>query len=167
METLPVWLIPALTLVVGVVIGAILARILQASSPQGAQQQLKELQERFDSYQSEVVNNFGVTAELINKLSQSYQEVQEHMQHSAERLATDEKSRELLLACLGQQGHIQISPPDVEPVTDDEPEPQAAAEPAPKASAEPEQEAVEPPKDYAPKTEGEPGMLDENYGLKK
>lgn len=171
MESLPVWLIPTITLVGGILIGVILARILQASSPQGAQQQLKELQERFDSYQKEVVSNFGVTAELFNKFNQSYQDVQEHLQHSAERLATDEKSRELLLAYLDQSGHLQISPPDVEPPQpeeDEQPE-QAASEEQPSAQEAPEQQEqdVEPPKDYAPKQEGEPGTLDENFGLKK
>ncbi len=161
MDSLPIWLIPALTLVGGIIIGVILARILQASSPQGAQKQLQELQERFDSYQSEVVSNFGVTAELINKLNQSYQEVQDHLQHSAERLATDDASREQLLACLTHTAQVQISPPDVEP------EPAEDGPDTNQTATQEQADEPEPPRDYAPKAEGEPGMLDENYGLKK
>ena len=185
MESLPVWLIPALTLVGGVVIGFILARIVQAASPGGAQKQLAELQERFDSYQAEVVDNFGVTAELVNKLSKSYQDVQDHLQHSAERLATDDKTREMLLACLADSSPVQIAaqpepgvavPEDVgadatpavqlPPADEVESEPDSRADEG-SAAGTVQEPSPEPPRDYAPRADGEPGMLDEHYGLKK
>lgn len=147
-NSLPIWLIPTLTLVGGIIIGVILARILQASSPKSTQSQLSDLQERFDSYQHEVITNFSTTAELISKLTQSYQNVQEHMLHSAERLAVDEQSREKLLAFL-TDGTIK------ERIA------------APSQSSKQEELPPEPPKDYAPKAEGEPGTLDENFGKTK
>lgn len=147
-NSLPIWLIPTLTLVGGIVIGVILARILQASSPKSTQSQLSELQERFDSYQTEVIDNFSTTAGLISKLTASYQNVQEHMLHSAERLAVDEQSREKLLACL-TDGSIK------ERIA------------APSQPSKTEELPPEPPRDYAPKTEGEPGTLDENFGKTK
>lgn len=150
-SSLPIWLIPTLTFVVGIVIGVILTRIMQSSSPQSTQSQLNELQERFDTYQTEVVSNFTTTAELINKLTHSYQDVQEHMLHSAERLAVDEPSRERLLACLTDGA-------SKERIT-------ASAKPAQAEEAAPTPQ--EPPKDYAPKAEGEPGTLDENFGHTK
>ena len=99
-QSLPVWLIPALTLVGGIVIGVILARVLQRTAPGKTQHQLDELQERFDSYQSEVVTHFNTTASLVKKLTQNYHDVQEHLSNGAERLALDEVSRERLLASL-------------------------------------------------------------------
>lgn len=154
-NSLPVWLIPALSLTGGVIIGFILARILGSSSPQSSQKQLQELQDRFESYQSEVVNHFGVTAELVQTLNESHQKVQEHMLHSAERLALDEQSRERLLACLTDpSAKERLSAP--------------AQSDTQQARAEPETEpTIEPPKDYAPKPEGEPGTLDENFGREK
>ena len=56
-QSLPIWLIPTLTLVGGVIIGLILARVLQRTSPGQTQRELDELQERFDDYQSEVVTH--------------------------------------------------------------------------------------------------------------
>lgn len=147
-NSLPIWLIPTLTLVGGIIIGVILARILQASSPKSTQSQLSDLQERFDNYQNEVISNFSTTAELISKLTESYQNVQEHMLHSAERLAVDEQSREKLLACL-TDGSVK------ERIS------------APSKSNKKEELPPEPPRDYAPKAEGEPGTLDEDFGKTK
>lgn len=57
-QSLPVWLIPVLTLVGGIIIGLILARVMRRAAPGKTQRQLDDLQERFDSYQSEVVTQF-------------------------------------------------------------------------------------------------------------
>ncbi len=149
-QSLPVWLIPVLTLVGGIIIGVILARVLQRTAPEKTQHQLDELQERFDSYQSEVVTHFNTTASLVKKLTQNYQDVQEHLSTGAERLALDEESRERLLASL----------------VDDEPKaPQRI-----KASKVDDSEfdtTAETPRDYAKKKPGDPGMLEEGYGLKR
>jgi len=120
-----------------------LARLL--SSHRGANsKQFDELQERFDAYQREVVGHFNTTASLVKNLTQSYQEVQEHLSEGANRLATDELTRQRLLAALNDE--------------------------SPSASRErlslPKNES-EAPKDYAPKAVGERGMLDEAYGLQK
>jgi len=146
-QSLPVWLIPTLTLVGGIIIGVILARVLQRTAPGKTQQQLDELQERFDSYQSEVVTHFNTTASLVKKLTQNYQDVQEHLSLGAERLALDEVSRERLLASL-------------------------VAEPKARERIRAPQDSqfdlpTEPPRDYAQKNEGDPSMLAEGYGLKR
>lgn len=149
-NSLPIWLIPTIALFVGVVIGLILARIFQSSSPHSSHKQLKELQERFDSYQTEVVNHFGVTAELVHALQENQQKVQQHMLHSAERLALDEQSRERLLACLTEPSFKE-----------------RLSSPTETAVENLDTSVVEPPKDYAPKPEGELGTLDESFGHKK
>ncbi len=147
-QSLPVWLIPALTLVGGIIIGVILARVLQRTSPGKTQHQLDELQERFDSYQSEVVTHFNTTASLVKKLTQNYQDVQQHLSVGAERLALDEITRERLLASLI-----------------DEPKSRERIK-APLSDSQFDTVA-EPPRDYAQKHQGDPSMLAEGYGLKR
>lgn len=148
-QSLPIWLIPTLTLAGGIIIGLILARVLQRTSPGQTQRELSELQERFDDYQSEVVTHFNTTASLVKKLNKNYQDVQEHLATGADCLALDEPSRESLLAALvGEpQTHERISAP------------QDAEDSTP--------ENIEPPRDYVPKAEGEPGTLSEDYSVKR
>lgn len=142
-HSLLVWLLPTLALVAGVAIGFLVARLLPNAAPNRTQRQLDDIQERFDSYQNEVVTHFNSTATLVQKLTQSYQDVQDHLAEGANRLALDELTRQRLLAALhadsAQAPRERLTPPR-------------------------NQEA---PKDYAPKTPNAPGMLDEHYGLKK
>ncbi|MFJ7884197.1 YhcB family protein [Pseudomonas sp. NPDC096917] len=142
-HSLLIWLLPTLALVAGVAIGFLIARLLPNAAPSRTQRQLDDIQERFDNYQSEVVTHFNSTATLVKKLTQSYQEVQDHLAEGANQLALDEQTRQRLLAAL----HSDAPQPHRERLT-------------PPHSAEP-------PKDYAPKTPDAPGMLDEHYGLKK
>lgn len=142
-HSLLVWLLPTLALVAGVAIGFLLARLLPNAVPNSTQRQLDDIQERFDSYQNEVVTHFNATASLVKKLTQSYQDVQDHLSEGANRLALDEQTRQRLLAALhadsGQAPRERLTPPRDQ----------------------------EPPRDYAPKAPNSPGMLDEHYGLKK
>lgn len=48
------------------------ARLLPNAAPNRTQRQLDDIQERFDSYQNEVVTHFNSTATLVKKLTQSY-----------------------------------------------------------------------------------------------
>jgi uncharacterized membrane-anchored protein YhcB (DUF1043 family) len=143
-HSLLVWLLPTLALVAGVAIGFLIARLLPNAVPNSTQRQLDDIQERFDSYQNEVVTHFNSTASLVKKLTQSYQEVQDHLSEGANRLALDEQTRQRLLAAL-----------------------QADATQTPRERLTPPKGIQEPPRDYAPKAPNSPGMLDEHYGLKK
>ncbi|HEX8586978.1 YhcB family protein [Pseudomonas sp.] len=142
--SLLVWLLPTIALVVGVIVGFFVARALPNAVPNGTQRQLDDVQERFDKYQNEVITHFNSTANLVQKLSQSYHDVQEHLAEGANRLATDDITRQRLLAAL--------HPDALQP---------------PRDRLTPPRTAAEPPKDYAPKSADSPGMLDEHYGLKK
>lgn len=142
-HSLLVWLLPTLALVVGVAIGFLIARVAPNAAPSRTQRQLDNIQERFDSYQNEVVTHFNSTATLVKKLTQSYQEVQDHLAEGANRLALDEQTRQRLIAAL-----------------------HADAAQAPRERLTPPRDQ-EPPRDYAPKAPNSPGMLDEHYGLKK
>nr|WP_218959349.1 DUF1043 family protein [Pseudomonas rustica] len=137
-------MLPTLALVVGVAIGFLIARVAPNAAPSRTQRQLDDIQERFDSYQNEVVTHFNSTAMLVKKLTQSYQEVQDHLAEGANRLALDEQTRQRLMAAL-----------------------HADAAQAPRERLTPPHNNQEPPRDYAPKTPNAPGMLDEHYGLKK
>jgi len=141
-QTVTAWLIPALTLVVGIAVGFLLARLAPNAAPSRTQRQMDEMQARFEAYQNEVVTHFNTTASLVKKLTQSYQDVQEHLSDGANRLALDELTRQRLLATLNSteagEKRERLTPP----------------------------KNYEMPKDYAPKSDG-PGMLDESYGLKK
>nr|WP_218177050.1 DUF1043 family protein [Pseudomonas gingeri] len=136
-------MLPTLALVAGVAIGFLVARLVPSAAPSSTQRQLDDIQERFDSYQNEVVTHFNSTATLVKKLTQSYQEVQEHLAEGANRLALDDLTRQRLLAALhadaAQSPRERLTPP----------------------------RSQEPPRDYAPKAPNAPGMLDEHYGLKK
>ncbi len=99
-QSLTAWLLPALALVAGVAIGFLIARLLPNAAPNKVQRQMDDLQDRFDSYQREVVTHFNTTASLVKKLTQSYQDVQEHLSDGAQRLALDEQTRQRLLAAL-------------------------------------------------------------------
>ncbi|MGY3023651.1 uncharacterized membrane-anchored protein YhcB (DUF1043 family) [Pseudomonas lurida] len=99
-HSLLVWLLPTLALVAGVAIGFLVARLLPNAAPNRTQRQLDDIQERFDSYQNEVVTHFNSTATLVKKLTQSYQEVQDHLADGANRLALDDITRQRLLAAL-------------------------------------------------------------------
>jgi uncharacterized membrane-anchored protein YhcB (DUF1043 family) len=85
------------------------------AAPSRTQRQLDDIQERFDSYQNEVVTHFNSTAMLVKKLTQSYQEVQDHLAEGANRLALDEQTRQRLLAALhadaAQAPRERLTPP--------------------------------------------------------
>ncbi|KJK01667.1 YhcB family protein [Pseudomonas sp. BGr12] len=141
-QSLTTWLLPLLALIVGVGIGFLIARLLPNAAPNKLQRQVDDMQDRFDSYQREVVTHFSTSASLMKKLTQSYQDVQEHLSEGAERLALDEQTKQRLLAAL----HADEYPERRERLT-------------PPANNEA-------PRDYAPKTGDGPGTLDETYGLK-
>ncbi|MBT9109893.1 DUF1043 family protein [Pseudomonas aeruginosa] len=143
-QSLTAWLLPALALVAGVAIGFLIARLLPNAAPNKVQRQMDDLQDRFDSYQREVVTHFNTTASLVKKLTQSYQDVQEHLSDGAQRLALDEQTRQRLLAAL----HADEAYPA-----------ERRERLTPPASGEA-------PKDYAPKSPDSPGTLDATYGLK-
>lgn len=138
-QSFTAWLLPALALVAGVGIGFLLARLLPGAAPTRVQHQLDEMQERFESYQSEVVSHFNTSANLMQKLSQNYQDIQEHLSEGASRLALDELSRQRLLAALSD-----------------------SAQPARERLSSPA--SAEQPKDYAP---GHSGVLSDEPVVKK
>ena len=77
-----------LLIAIGVIIGAALTKILnRGPNPAELQQKLEDTQDQFDSYQKEVGSHFQKTAELVNNLTNSYQEVHQHLSVGAQSLA--------------------------------------------------------------------------------
>lgn len=138
-----IWLLLGLALLAGAGIGFFISRKVQASNPERTQQRLDELQQRFDSYQTNVITHFNTTATLVSKLTQSYQDVQQHLAEGADQLALDEITRQRLLESLRVDTALPASRERLS---------------LPKSN--------EPPKDYAPKDKDQPGTLDETYGLR-
>jgi uncharacterized membrane-anchored protein YhcB (DUF1043 family) len=139
--TITAWLFPIIALAAGIGIGFLAAWLLPRATPGSTQRQLDDLQRRFDTYQSEVVTHFNTTAGLVKKLTQSYQEVQQHLSDGASQLALDELTRQRMLAAVHENDapRERLTPP----------------------------KSIEEPKDYAPKTADVPGMLDEAYDAKR
>ena len=161
-NSIPVWLLPLLSFIVGVIATLLICRMARSNKPAGNEHRFDELQQQFDSYQDEVVAHFSTTAELVNKLTENYQNVQEHLLQSAERLALDEDTRQRLLNSLVDTKALDRPAEDT---AANEAEP--TAPPAAEAETAPAEEVIEPPRDYASKEDGEVGTLDESFGLKK
>lgn len=142
-QSLTAWLLPALALLTGIAIGFLVARLLPNAAPGRTQRQLDDLQDRFNRYQSEVVTHFNTTASLVKRLTQSYQDVQEHLSEGADRLALDEITRQRLLAALQGDDNSNGQRERLTPPANNEM-----------------------PKDYAPKADDSLGTLDESFGLK-
>ena len=142
-QSLTTWLLPAIALLTGIAIGFLIARLLPNAAPGRTQRQLDDLKERFDSYQGEVVNHFNTTANLVKRMTQSYQDVQEHISAGANRLALDERTRQRLMAALNSDDGYSVPRERLTPPANNEM-----------------------PKDYAPKPDDSPGTLDANFGLK-
>ena len=143
-QAITAWLRPVLLLLAGIGIGFLIARMVPGAAPTRTQRQPDEMQERFDTYQSEVVTHFNTTASLVRKLTKSYQEVQEHLSEGADRLATGEMTRQRLLAALHEEERHSKSRDRLRAHT-----------------------STEAPKEYAPKGDDVPGTLSDDFGTIK
>ncbi len=149
-----IWLISIVALVVGAVIGFLMGRSGGNNNrQQELSEQLESTQKELESYKEQVTGHFEKTAALVNNLTQSYQDVHEHLAKGAQGLC--------------QPGAIDMA---LEPQVRNKLEQPSENEEATAAAAEtpaPEAESAEPPRDYAPKNPEEEGTLSETFGLKE
>ena len=139
------WFVGSLAFLGGMLAGALLYHLLAGSKSERGklQNQLDELQNDFKDYQSKVSDHFGTTAHLINKLTDSYRDVHEHMANGAENLCEDEAVKNRLSDALLSSNALLSG----------------------KITKRPK--AVEQPKDYAPKqASDEKGTLSEEFSVK-
>ena len=139
-------IIALITLLVG---GAIGAMVVKSMNPQ-QQQQNKELEQRLHTteeklrdYQQEVTEHFVETSLLVNRLTQSYKEVHEHLASSALKLTNPDISRQLIDAADGK-----LLPHDNRTTDNGE-------------------ATVQAPRDWAPREPGSRGQLSEDFDLQQ
>lgn len=136
-----IWLVGAAALIIGTVLGLLIARSSSSSrSKEALIEELNEARREFEDYKIEVSTHFAKTADLVNNLTSSYREVHQHLSTSASQLCSDE------------QMLISLERPAEAPV----------------AEEEIDEDAYEAPRDYAPKKDPKSqGTLSDEYGLKK
>lgn len=144
-----IWLAGSLAFLGGGLCGALLYHLLAGSSSRNGKLagQLDELQQEFRDYQDKVSDHFTTTAHLINKLTDTYRDVHEHMANGAESLCRDDSAKATLGdALLGSNA--------------------LASGKTFKRRTE-RATPVEQPRDYAPKIRAEDkGTLAEDFGIK-
>lgn len=130
-----------LAVIIGLVAGALFVWLLNRSArshSDAAEEKLQNLQKEFDTYRNEVNAHFAQTADAVDQLTQSYQNVFSHLSEGAQKLmdknalkAQLEKrhGKAVTLAYLvdesGQQSETQVNADSV--VADSKPEAKAAA----------------------------------------
>lgn len=97
-ETNSLWTIGSLAFIAGIIGGALLYRLLKGSSPQQSrlEDQLRQAEEQLKGYQDQVADHFSTTAHLVNKLTESYKDVNEHLASGSQSLCNDEVTRQRL-----------------------------------------------------------------------
>lgn len=134
----------------GAVIGGVIVYLARTErqKDQVLSKRLDEVHSEFAAYQQSVDAHFAKTAELVNKLSEDYIAVHQHLSQGAQTLVKHPP-----LASNQQFNAIES---------------QIAEQAAIEADKEPLSETdLEPPKDYAPKhSPKEAGTLSEKFGLK-
>lgn len=138
-----IWLVAVGCLAVGVVIGVVLASRMNTSPSrvQELENQIRGLKESHGEYRDNVSDHFSMTAELVQHMTQSYQEVYQHLATGAQDLCPSEVASKLL-------------PTNNDAVFD--------------TAADEEPAGISAPKDYATKQDPEQvGALSEDFGLDK
>ncbi|MFW9605073.1 MAG: YhcB family protein [Pseudomonas sp.] len=102
-QSLSAWLLPAVALVVGVIIGYLLANVRAMSANGGKRNDT--LQQQFDAYQGDVVNHLNATAGLMQRLNQNLHDLQEHLSEGAAQLTPDEQTRQRLMVGLSEPSY--------------------------------------------------------------
>lgn len=127
------------------VVGGLLGMLFGRNSTAGSQQ-ARDLEKRVDelsrdkkAYENRVTEHFAETAERLNALTDMYRDIHEHLAEGASTLAVGKPSV-TVKRLAGDDDRRTL--------------PESAGD-------------VEPPRDYAPKANGERGVLTEGFGLER
>lgn len=146
-------------LLVGVALGAVGSLLIsrQTRSEPHIEKQLRDLQEEFTAYRENVNQHFNQTTRLVNKLTNDYAKVQQHLGEAADSFAQPPKSFELDADSKGalaeREELLQLEIRNTE-----------LGEGGEDAQFD-NPESLEQPKDYAPKAKSQKGTLAEDFGL--
>ena len=132
--------ISAVVLCLVALIGAVISRtIVPPSNQKSLESQLLESRQDLEKYQQEVAHHFAETSKLVTNLTESYKAVHDHLSKGAVLLTTPSISQKMM-----QAGSPELGIESKDDVAT---------------------ETFEPPKDWAPKTPGQDGVLSEQFGL--
>lgn len=146
-----IWIIGAGCFLGGGAIGALLFKILMSDEVRirALEDQLQALSEEHENYKSSVHSHFNNSAQLLNKLTDSYRDVYMHLADGARSLCPDYISSQLNLS--GDNRALL--------------EKDASAS-GPYARITAQNQPLMPPLDYALKTDpGQKGQLADDFGL--
>jgi uncharacterized membrane-anchored protein YhcB (DUF1043 family) len=147
-----IWIIGAVALAVGGLIGYLLGRSgSDAGQRQTLNNQLDEAKAELATYKQDVTDHFEKTAALVNQLTNTYKDVHQHLASGAQTLCDDDAASLALNESM--QAKLTAAPDAPIPVVTDV---------VPNVEAE---KVPEPPRDYAAKSSNEKGTLSEAYGL--
>lgn len=136
------WLTGIGGLAIGLCLGILVAGKLRNAGPSrvaALEEQLAQLQAQHEKYRENVSQHFGMTAELVQQMTESYRDVYQHLASGAQELCSGEVANKLLPAggdtvFGGAEGNS----------------------------------ALQAPRDYAPRqTPTQVGALSEEFGLEK
>lgn len=147
-----IWLIGCLAFFMGGACGVLIYHVFLSAGLPGRKlsDQLDEIQHEYMEYKDKVNDHFTTTAHLINKMTDTYKNIYEHMADGAESLCHDEQVKSCMTDTLLSSNTL-LSEQD---------------KPIKRRNAK--DHPLKQPKDYAPKTKPEEmGMLSEDFGLKK
>ncbi len=134
-----IWSVGGIAFFTGTIAGIVLYYFLAGGrSGNHSRGRIAELEAELKDYQNKVTDHFSTSAHLINRMTESYRDVHEHLATSANELCTDEATRHRLNDALLSSQALNRQ--------------QSAA-------------LAEQPKDYAPKTMADKGTLSENFGM--
>ncbi len=139
-----IWLTAFGALAVGIILGLVIATRLNVSPSKikDLESQIRQLKDSHSEYRDSVSDHFGMTAELVQHMTESYRDVYQHLASGAQDLCSGEVASKLL-------------PADSDAVFDT-------------AHYSEEPNPIAPPRDYAAKqSPDQKGALSEDFGIDK
>jgi uncharacterized membrane-anchored protein YhcB (DUF1043 family) len=141
------WIWLTVTGVGGAVLGYFIGRLGSAGVKRSLQldQDLRETRQELERYRNSVVEHFTTTAQLVNRLTDDYRAVYQHLARGAQELTGGRTPQlEALSPKARQVEHVASPPPLVDEFLDDSPndEPSVRREPELNPPRERKEEAV-------------------------
>ncbi len=138
-----IWLVGIGALAIGLVIGVLIAGRINASPSRirDLENEIRQLKDSHSDYRDSVSDHFGMTAELVQHMTESYRDVYQHLASGAQDLCSSDVANKLL-------------PTETDAVFE--------------APASEEVGPLAPPRDYAAKqSPDQKGALSEDFGIEK
>ena len=107
------WTVGGLAFFTGLVVGVVLYHYLAANGGAALNNtRIAELEAELKAYQNKVADHFSTSAHLINRMTESYRNIHDHLAESANELCTDELTRHRLNDALLSSQAIHHTEPE-------------------------------------------------------